>query len=263
MRIARLSSTFWAACLLGLACVAVFAPQIARFDPLYAEPLRQFAPPTGEHWLGLDQLGRDVASRLIWGTRHSLWSAIQSAAIAIVLGMAAGGASGAIGGWVERFLMRFVDVLLSLPGLLLALVFVAVLGEGTWQVAGAVGLALAPTYARLVRAAVLSVREELYIEAVYALGASHWRVLWRHLLPNALRQITAMGTVIFAWALMNGAALDFLGVAGSLSDPSWGRMINEGRLYLSAAPRVAIAPGVMLTLSVVSVMGLSDSWRAR
>lgn len=246
---------------MGLAIVAVFAPQIAFFDPLYAEPLHQFAPPAGKHWLGLDQLGRDVASRLIWGTRHSLWSAMLSTGVAIALGLAAGGTAGAIGGWVERLLMRCVDVLLSLPGLLLALVFVALLGEGSWQVAAAVGLALAPTYARLVRAAMLSVREELYIEATYALGASRWRVLWRHMLPNALRQITAMATVVFAWALMNGAALDFLGLAGSPSVPSWGRMINEGRAFLSLAPWIAVAPGVMLTLSVVSVMGLSDSWR--
>jgi peptide/nickel transport system permease protein len=154
-------------------------------------------------------------------------------------------------------------VLLAFPGLLLALVMVAVLGDGRWQVALAVGLSLAPIYARVVRAAVLSVRVELYIEAAYALGASRWRVMWRHMFPNAMSQITAMATVIFAWALVNGAALDFLGVTGSPSAPSWGRMINEGRAYLGIAPWIAVAPGLMLTLSVVSVMGMSDAWRTR
>ncbi len=259
----RLMRTVWLVCLGTLALIAVFSAQLAPFDPQFAEPLRQFTPPTSQHWLGLDQLGRDVASRVIWGTRSSLLSALASTGIAVLLGAAAGGAAAAIGGWVEWLLMRLVDILLSFPGLLLALVVSAVLGQGQWQVAAAVGLSLAPTYARFVRAAMLSIREQLYVEAAYGLGASRWRVLWRHMLPNAMGQIATMGAVVFAWALSSGAALDFLGLAGSPSAPSWGRMISEGRAYLSLAPWIAVAPGTMLTVSVVSMMGLSRSWRVR
>lgn len=263
MKLLRSPGILWTLPLLLLMIVVLFAPQLAPYNPLYAEPLRQFAPPAQEHWLGLDQLGRDVMSRLIWGTRYTVLTATLSTGIALLLGLVVGGVAGAAGGWVEQLLMRCVDVFLSFPGLLLALVAVAVLGEGRWQVAAAVGLSLAPIYARVVRAAMLSVRVESYIEATYALGASRWRVLWGHLLPNAMGQISAMGSVVLAWALVNGAALEFLGLAGSPSAPSWGRMINEGRAFLGTAPWIAVAPGVLLTLAVVSVMGLRDSWRGR
>ncbi|MBN1311421.1 MAG: ABC transporter permease [Anaerolineae bacterium] len=263
MKTFHLVRLFWLACLSSLIALALFAPCLASFDPLYADPLNQFAPPVREHPLGLDQLGRDVLSRVIWGARSSLLAAALSTVFAIGLGLAIGGAAGLLGGWVEGFLMRSVDILLAFPGLLLALVAITILGDGWWQAAIAVGLSLAPLYARLVRAAMLSVREELFIEAVYALGSSHWRMLWCHLLPNAMRQLTAMATVVYAWALMNGAALDFLGVTGSPSIPSWGRMISEGRAFLNIAPLIAVVPGVMLTFSVVAVMGLSDSLQVR
>lgn len=259
----RLLRLFWTGCLYALIAVALLAPKLAPFDPLHAEPLNQFAPPDSEHILGLDQIGRDVFSRVIWGARYSLSAAALSATLACVLGLIVGGASGVLGGRMDRILMRSVDILLALPGLLLALVVVTLLGNGQWQVAIAVGISLAPVYARLVRAALLSIREELFVEAAYALGASRWRILWRHLLPNAGRQITALAAVVYAWALLNGAALDFLGLAGSPSTPSWGRMINEGRAFLNLAPWIALAPSAMLAVSVISVMGVGDFWRGR
>jgi ABC-type dipeptide/oligopeptide/nickel transport system permease subunit len=259
MKMPRLTSLFWLACLLFFASLVLFAPYLACCDPTYADPLDQFASPTHEHRLGLDQLGRDVLSRAIWGARSSLLSAALSTAFAVGGGLVIGGAAGILGGWVEWVLMRCVDVLLAFPGLLLALVAVAILGDGVWQAAIAIGLSLAPMYARLVRAAMLSIREQLFIEAVYALGASRCWTLWHHLLPNVMRQLIAIGTVVYGWALMNGAALDFLGVAGSPSVPSWGRMISEGRAFLTTAPLIAVVPGVMLAFSVISMMGLSDS----
>ncbi|MBN1427842.1 MAG: ABC transporter permease [Anaerolineae bacterium] len=223
----------------------------------------QFAPPTLEHGLGMDQLGRDVLSRVVWGTRSSLFGAALSTFFAVGLGLMLGGAAGVLGGWVEWLLMRCVDVLLSFPGLLLALVAVAILGDGRWPASVAIGLSLTPMYARWIRAMMLSIRETLFVEAVYALGASRWRVLWHHLLPNSMGQIATMSTVVYARALTNGAALDFLGVTGSPSVPSWGRMISEGRAFLGIAPLIAVVPGVLLTISVISVMELGDFWRIR
>ncbi len=241
--------------------LALLAPEIVPYDPLHAEPQRQFQPPRCPHCLGTDQLGRDVLSRALCGARNSLGSAALSSTIVVGLGLAIGGLAGSLGGWVDWMLMRIVDVLLAFPGLLLAMAMVGIIGTGAYQVAVAVGISLFPVYSRLVRAAVLSARVAPFIEAVRVLGAGRWHIFWRHLLPNSRGQIVALATVVYAWSLLNIAALDFLGLGGSPSVVTWGRMLNEGRAFLHNAPWIALAPGIMLTVSIIALIGISERWR--
>lgn len=250
----------WAALLAVIVTGALLAP-LAHYEPQRTDPANQFAPPDAVHWLGTDQFGRDVLSRMLWGGRSSLAAAVMATGIAVAAGLLVGGAAASLRGPVDWSLMRSTDVLLAFPGLLLALLFITPLGQGQWQAALAVGIALAPAYARLVRAAVLSEWSQPYVEAARAVGGGPLHIARWHILPNVAGQLLAFATVMFAWALLNVAALDFLGVTGSPSLPTWGRLMAEGRSYLNNAPWIAIAPGVMLTLSVVAVTGLADAWR--
>lgn len=251
----------WLVILLLLVAVAIIIPALRLPDPLAPEPTQQFQPPDSRHWLGTDQFGRDIFSRTLWGIRYSLFSAALATAIAMIIGVTFGGLAGTFGGWVDWLIMRGVDILLAFPGLLLAMTLIAMFDTGLWQVALAVGVALAPAYSRLTRAAVISVRSQLFVEAAVALGSSRWRIIWQHLLPNAAGQIMTFATVIYAWSLLNIATLDYLGLTGSPSVPTWGRMLNEGRAFLRITPWIALGPGALLTLSVLSVTGLSDAWR--
>jgi peptide/nickel transport system permease protein len=230
-------------------------------QPQDYHPEAQFEPPSADHWLGTDQFGRDVFSRMVSGGRQSLGGAALATAIALFVGTGMGAVAGGIGGTAEWGIMRLVDVLLSLPGLLLAMVLVALLGVGLWPVALGVGLSLAPLLSRVVRAAILSVRTEPFVEAARALGAGRWHLIWRHLFPNVAELTLSWLVVTYAWSLLNFAALEYLGLAGSPSLPSWGRMLNEGRAFLPVAPWIALGPGTALCLSVLAVMGISDSLR--
>ncbi len=250
----------WGAILWLVVLAAVCAPLLPA-DPVRTNPPDQFLAPGVRYWLGSDQFGRDVLSRTLWGARASLTAAALAAAIALGLGVLGGSLAGTFGGTLDWALMRLVDVLLAFPGLLLALLLVALLGTGQWQAALAVGLSLAPPCSRMVRAAILTERVRPYVEAARVAGASWWRIAWRHMLPNVAGQLIVFASVIYAWSLLNMATLDFLGVTGSPSWPTWGRMLAEGRAYLREAPWIAFAPGILLTLSVMAVMGLGDAWR--
>jgi len=252
---------FWLFILLVILLAVLLAPWLAGSDPMHTMPGEQFQPPSRVHLCGTDQRGRDVWSRVLWGGQHTLASAAFSTFIALSLGFAIGGVAGIFGGWPDWLLMRGVDVALALPGLLLAMALIAVLGGGQWQTAVAVGVALTPVFSRLIRAAALGVREQLFMEAAQALGASRWRMIWQHLLPNISGQAISFSATVFAWALVNLAALDYLGLSGSLSVVTWGRMLSEGQTYLRAAPWVALAPGLLLSLSVMAVTGVSDLLR--
>jgi peptide/nickel transport system permease protein len=253
---------FWAIILLAALAAAAFAPLLTPYNPSQTAPADQFiSPPSRGHLLGTDQLGRDVLSRTLYGARNSLTGAALSTVIALLLGLIVGGLAGVFGDQIDWVLMRAVDIILALPGLLLALALVAVLDTGPVQTATAVGIALMPVYSRLIRAAILSVRNNLFIEASHALGSGRWRIIWKHLLPNVLGEAVTFATLIYAWSLLNIAALDYLGLGGSPSIVSWGRMLSEGQTYLRVAPWIALAPGGMLTLTVIAVTGASDAWR--
>lgn len=258
----RVGKPVWIVVALVIVAVAAAAPLISPAVTLYEVSTDTFLQPGPLHLLGTDHLGRDVLSRTVWGLRNSLAAAAVSTAIGLSLALALGLASGFMGGVVDWVLMRGVDVMLAFPGLLLALTVVAILESGLWQAALAVGIALAPVYGRLVRAAVLSVRSEPFVEAARTFGGGPIWIAIHHVLPNIAADLAAFVSLIYSWSLLNLAALDFLGVSGSPSVPTLGRLLGEGRTYLRSTAWMAVAPGLLLTLSVLAVIGLSGVWRA-
>ncbi len=246
---------------------AGLAPFLAPAGPLAADTTRGLLPPGPGGPLGTDLLGREVLTRLLWGGRWTLGMGLLALAVAVGLGLPAGMVAGTFSGWSETVLMRLVDALLAFPSLLLAMAVVALLGPGVGSVAVAVGLAAAPAYARVARSAALEVRAQPYVDAARALGGSEWRVLVRHVLPNAAPPLVAFAATQLGWVLLNGAALNFLGLGAPPGTPEWGAMLVEGRGYLRDAPWVSAFPGLALTLTVLAANlvgdGLQEALRPR
>ena len=246
---------------------AGLAPFLAPAGPLAADTTRGLLPPGPGGPLGTDLLGREVLTRLLWGGRWTLGMGLLALTVAVGLGLPAGMVAGTFSGWSEAVLMRLVDALLAFPSLLLAMAVVALLGPGVGSVAVAVGLAAAPAYARVARSAALEVRAQPYVDAARALGGSEWRVLVRHVLPNAAPALVAFAATQLGWVLLNGAALNFLGLGASPGTPEWGAMLAEGRGYLRDAPWVSAFPGLALTLTVLAANlvgdGLQEALRPR
>lgn len=238
--------------------MAVLAPWLTSTGPLEADPERALLPPGPVHLLGTDFLGRDVLGRLLWGGRWTLQMGGLALAVAVGLGLPVGLVAGTLGGRVDALLMRIVDGLLAFPSLLLAMATVAILGTGLAPVAIAVGLAAAPPYARVVRSVALQVRGQPYIEAARAIGCTRWRIALRHVLPNSAPSLIAFGAVQLGWVLLNGAALNFLGLGAALGTPEWGAMLAEGRGYLRGAPWISVFPGMALTLTVLAANLVGD-----
>jgi peptide/nickel transport system permease protein len=234
------------------------APFLATHDPRQAAS-PAFEPPSSAHLLGTDTLGRDVFSRLLWGGRQTLLVALLATAISLLPGTLLGLIAGYLGGWPDHLLMAGMDVLLSFPSLLLALALITIGGAGVVQVAIAVGIAGLPPFARVARVAVLDVRGRLYVDAAISVGAPHRRILLRHVLPNILDTLLSFGALTLSWAVLNGAALAFLGFAGDPATPDWGSMLNEGRTAFRLAPWIALPPGIAITLTVYAVTRLADS----
>nr|MBN1229300.1 ABC transporter permease [Anaerolineae bacterium] len=210
--------------------------------------------------LGTDQLGRDLLYRVALATRMSLASALVSTGLCVSIGLLFGAASSAAGGWLDWVVMRIVDTTLSIPGLVLAMAVIAAMGRGFIPVSVAVGVGLAPVYTRIVRAAFLSAKNEVYIETARLSGAGWFWIATRYIMPSVYQHLTVNAVTLFAWSLLNTAALDFLGMGSELSVASLGRMIGEGRLYLRQAPWTSIVPGVALTLLVVTVYSIVDRY---
>jgi ABC-type dipeptide/oligopeptide/nickel transport system permease subunit len=244
-----------------VALAAILAPALAAHDPIQpiAAPL---SPPAPGLLLGTDALGRDLLARMLFGARFSLVSGILATMLAAFAGGAAGLAAAMRGGWVERAILWASNALLSIPGLLLALMFLTALGPGVATIALAVGLGGAPGFARLSRAAFLTARRSDYVRASLALGASSRRVAFRHVVPNARTELLSLVTTQFAWAFLGTTTLTFLGLAGDLSLPEWGAMLNDGRSHLLDAPHLALWPGTAIALTILSVQYLG-SWFSR
>lgn len=246
---------------------AGLAPFLAPAGPLVADTSHTLLPPGPGGALGTDLLGRDVLARLLWGGRWTLGMGLVALMVTVGLGLPIGLVAGLFGGRVEAVLMRLVDVLLAFPGLLLAMALVALLGPGMGSVAIAVGLAASSAYARVARSAVLEVRAQPYIEAARAVGCSEWRVLVYHILPNAAAPLVAFAATQLGWVLLNGAALNFLGLGAPPGTPEWGAMLAEGRGYLRDASWVSAFPGLALTLTVLAANlvgdGLQEALRPR
>lgn len=223
---------------------------------------QRLAPQAG-HWLGTDQLGRDVYARIVYGASHSLSGAVVAVALGLVFGTALGLAAGASGGIVDALVMRINDVLLSIPGLLLSLSVIILLGFGTVHAAIAVGVTSVANFARLARAEVVLVRHSDYVEAAYGSGGTFFSILWRHILPNSLTSVIAFSALQFGSAILAISTLSFLGYGTPPPTPEWGLLIAEGRNYISTAWWLTTFPGVVVVLVVLSANRISQSLRRR
>jgi len=241
-----------------LVVVAIAAPLLAPFDPYVQDTSRRLEPPSKEHPLGLDDLGRDVLSRIIWGARVSLRVGFSVVILASLAGVTLGAISGYFGGAVDVIVMRLCDILLAFPGILLAIALVAVLGPSLNNVILALAIIGWVGYARLVRGQVLKVREMEYVTAAKALGAKSPRVIIRHVLPNVINPVIVMATLGLAGAILSEAALSFLGLGVQPPTPSWGAMLTAGRRYLGLANHLAIFPGAAIMLAVMGLNFLGD-----
>jgi len=257
---ARLAPFGGAVMLLAI-LIALAAPLLAPYDPLAQNLGNTLARPGRAHLLGTDNVGRDVLSRVIWGTRVSLVAGLVSVALAVVAGTLLGILAGYFGGRVDGFVMRLMDAVLSFPPLVLALALGAVLGAGLTGVLLALGVVYTPTFARLMRGQVLSIEARDYVDAARALGASGWRVAWRHVVPNAINPIIVQASLSVAFAILAEASLSFLGLGIQPPQASWGSMINAGRGYLQQAPWIVFGPGGALFVTVVGLNFVGDAVR--
>ncbi|NWE77961.1 ABC transporter permease [Pseudomonas yamanorum] len=239
-----------------LLLAAVFPQWLAPYDPLDASARLAFQAPSNVHWLGTDENGRDVLSRLIYGVRSSLFMGLAATALGLAWGTLLGLIAGLGPRWLDGALMRGIDVLLSFPDLLLALVIITFFGQGTANLILAVGIAGVPRYARLVRAQTLTVRNAGYVESAVTLGQSQLAVVLRHILPNAFKPVLILATIGIGGAITAGAALSFLGFGAPPPAPEWGGMLAIGRSFLANAPWLVAWPALIITLTVVSISAI-------
>jgi peptide/nickel transport system permease protein len=252
---------FGAVVLLAVVLMAVLAPLISPYDPLKQDLSGLLAAPTAQHPLGTDNNGRDVLARVIWGTRVSLIAGLVSVAIAVVVGCLIGLAAGYWGGQLDGLLMRLIDAVLSFPALVLALALGAVLGAGLGGVLIALGIVYTPTFARLMRGQVLTVRTRDYVQAARVVGGADWWILLRHILPNTVTPIVVQASLSIGFAILAEASLSFLGLGVQPPEPSWGSMINTGRGYLQQAPWIVFGPGAALFVTVLGLNFVGDAVR--
>ena len=241
--------------------VAIFAPFIAPCDPYAANLPQRLAPPTWDHPLGRDEIGRDVLTRLIFGARTSLTIGILSVAVGLFIGAPLGAISGYYGGKIDLFIQRLIDVLITFPAILLALMIIAVLGPSLWNAMIAIGIVSIPVYARLVRGSVLAIREEEYVQAARATGASGARIILCHVFPNTLAPLIVLSSLRIATAILAAAGLGFLGLGAQPPTPEWGMMLSRGRGFIRVAYHVTLFPGLAIFLAVLGFNLLGDGLR--
>jgi len=241
---------------------ALFAPWIAPQDPAYIDLPNRLASPSSAHWCGTDELGRDILSRLIYGSRISMLVGSCVVAVSLFLGLIVGSVAGYYGGRIDRFVNIVVmNAFLSFPGILLAIAFVAFRGPGIFNLVLALSLGGWVGYARLVRAQVLAAREREYVEAARALGASDLRVITRHILPNIIQPVIVQAAIGMAGAILAEATMSFLGLGVPPPTASWGAMLNDGRAHLFDAPHLVLFPALAVMLAVLSFNFIGDALR--
>jgi len=244
------------------AVFAIFAPWIAPQDPSYIDLSARLASPSWHHWLGTDELGRDMLSRVIYGARISMLVGVSVVTGSLLLGTIVGAIAGYYGGLVDRFANVIVmNAFMSFPGILLAIAFVAFLGPGLFNLIFALVIGGWVGYARLVRAQVLAAREKEYVEAARALGASDLRVIVRHILPNIMQPVIVQAAIGMAGAVLAEATMSFLGLGVPPPVPSWGSMLNDGRVHLFDSPHLVIVPAIAVMLAVLSFNFIGDALR--
>ena len=256
-----LAAQIGVAILVAALALALAAPVLSPHDPLKQNLGNALARPGAAHWLGTDNVGRDVLSRVVWGTRISLVAGFVSVALALLSGCVLGLVAGYCGGRIDGLVMRAMDAVLSFPPLVLALALGAVLGAGLTGVLIALAVVYTPTFARLVRGQVLAITARDYVDAARALGAPGWRIAWCHVLPNATAPIVVQASLSVAFAILAEASLSFLGLGIQPPAASWGSMINAGRGYLQQAPWIVFGPGAALFVTVVGLNFVGDAVR--
>jgi peptide/nickel transport system permease protein len=249
--------------LLLLVIIVIAAPVVATHDPAKQDLANSLKPPSSEHWLGTDKQGRDIWSRLVYGARPTLIGAMFVVLIAYSIGVPLGLISAYYGGRVDTVIMRCLDMLLAFPALLLAILIVATFGRGITNTVIALGIVYIPAIARVVRGATLVQRNQTYTEAAHSMGMNDGRILFRHLLPNVASPVLVQGSNDLAYAILDIAALSFLGLGIQPPDPDWGSMLSEGRSYLLLSPYVSIFSGIAIMIAVISFNLFSDGLRSQ
>lgn len=244
-----------------IVCVAVAGSLFAPYDPFIPAPLDRLQPPSMAHLCGTDSLGRDIFSRIIYGSRISLMIGLVSVAISLVPGTVLGLVAGYFGRTTDSVIMRIMDVLLAFPAILMAIFIAAILGPSLMNTMIAVGIVYIPHYARIVRSNVLQLKEQLFVQSVRHMGGSHFRTIFGHILPNALAPIIVYATLGMGTAVLQAAALGFLGLGAQPPQPEWGAMLSEGRQYIQLAPHVAAFPGLAILFLVLGFNVFGDGLR--
>lgn len=247
--------------LLLLVILALFAPLIAPFGINELDVANRLAGPSAEHWFGTDELGRDVFSRMIIASRVSLQVGFIAVGIALAVGVPIGLIAGYYGGGVDSTLMRMMDVLFSIPAIVLAIAILAALGPGIINAMIAIGIVYTPIFARVTRGSVLALRDAIFVRAARSLGATDARILRAHILPNVIAPIIVQASLSLAFAILAEAALSFLGLGVQPPDPAWGRMLAEGRSFFRQAPWMAIFPGIGILVTVMAFNFVGDGLR--
>jgi peptide/nickel transport system permease protein len=241
--------------------IALLAPWIAPYDPLVPNFLAVRKPPSDLYWLGTDEVGRDLLTRVIWGARASLLAGVIPVTLAVAVSIPLGLISGYVGGWIDGLIMRITDAMLAIPFLIIAIALAAFLGPSLSNAMIAIGVAALPTFLRLSRGTVLAIKVEDYIEAARAVGASRLRIAVRHVLPNMMPPLLIQASLTVAAAIIAEASLSFLGLGQQPPAPSWGSMLNAAQRYLTNAPWMAVWPGVMIFVVVMALNVLGDGLR--
>ena len=244
-----------------LVLVAIFAPFLAPYDPNVGDTALRGAPPSWDHWLGCDAIGRDMLSRLIYGTRVALIVGIGSTAIAVAIGVFFGALSGFFTGWIDNALSRIVDTLMAFPTLALLITLAAVIGPSLTVVVIAIGGTVWASYARVVRADILSLRQRDFVFAAQAAGATNSRIIFRHLVPNVLGPVVVLASLSIGNIIILESALSFLGLGVRPPTASWGGMLADGRAYIRTYPHICLVPGIAITITVLAFNLLGDGVR--
>lgn len=254
-------SILGAVIILLLIIFSITGDALAPYDPIAMDISARMQPPSREHLFGTDDFGRDVLSRVIVATKVSLKVGVISVGISLTLGTLLGAISGYYGGWLDEVIMRFMDILFAFPAILLAIAILAALGPGLENAMIAIGIVYTPIFARITRGSVITVREEVFVDAARSIGASDTRIIFSHILPNVIAPVIVETTLSLAFAILSEAALSFLGLGTQPPDPSWGRMLSESRGFIQDAPWLGIFPGVVIMFTVMGFNFLGDGLR--
>ena len=244
-----------------LVLMAVFAPFVAPYDPSAPDYNAVLEGPSAAHWAGTDAYGRDILSRIIWGARISLSVGFLSVSLGALAGVSLGIISGYYGGWVDAAIMRFCDLLLAFPGILLAIAVIAVLGPGITNVIYAVAIFSIPVFARLARGTTLQLKRTVYVDASRAIGVTDWVIMMRHILPGTLPNVIVYFSMRIGTSILTAAALSFIGLGAQPPSPEWGAMLADGRTYMGVADHLTVFPGIAIFVTVLAFNLFGDGLR--